>query len=275
MKPQWTLGTLGILLAAPLARGQVVVPSTSERAAAMVGTVMRTPSLGLGFWHQQGAVLGDAVAVALTKSLRLTDFRDPGKAEKVLTLMGYAFAEPSSIEKASDRRPRAALLLLDLIVAECPDPKLRTESARTTLTLEGIARGPRDAPAAAGASHDDGRDVPTLADATLDSAMRSASPVEFEPVIKALGDDLAIASARSTRLRYLADADRVDRILLLLDTAFADPVSISSDAAVPSATLLILDCLSERGPDSTVRGKAAALVAKMEMLAQSLRGRSH
>jgi hypothetical protein len=56
---------------------------------------------------------GDSAAIAVIRSVSFEDTASPKQAEQILMILKLAFAAPQLIEASSDRRPTAAMLLLD------------------------------------------------------------------------------------------------------------------------------------------------------------------
>ncbi len=115
-------------------KAQTTPPVPDTQVDFLVDSVMQMPGfMDIGFNEQLGRVMGDRLAVAISKKMRLADLRNPDKAKRVLLLLRYAFADPTFIQVETDKNPGTALLLLDFVEAECPDPALR-QRARDLIT---------------------------------------------------------------------------------------------------------------------------------------------
>jgi hypothetical protein len=95
---------------------------------------------------------GDMAAIAVMKSISLEDLNSPEKARQVLLILQLAFAAPQLIGANSNRKPTAAMLLLDHLnktgydrehVNEIENPRLEIQHSTSTgrayefVTLEG------------------------------------------------------------------------------------------------------------------------------------------
>src|SRR6266700_4513698 len=109
-------------------------PVPEAQVDGLVDSVLKNPvSIDTGFNQHFGGGLGDRLAVAISKRVRLADLRNPDKAKRVLMLLRYAFSAPSFIQNEADKYPGATLLLLDLIENQCPDATVQL-SARESIT---------------------------------------------------------------------------------------------------------------------------------------------
>jgi hypothetical protein len=81
--------------------------------------------LGVSFTEHQARGLGDCVAVALARDLRLSDMQKPALGGSVVALLELAFKEPSHIAMEQNKQARATLLLLDLVAEHAPDGATR------------------------------------------------------------------------------------------------------------------------------------------------------
>jgi len=91
---------------------------------------MQLPTrIGVSFLEHQGRILGDAVAGAIARRLRMADLLDSENASRVLDLAGYAFEEPSFIQAAEDKKPGVTLLLLDHLANYSPDSSVRQRAS--------------------------------------------------------------------------------------------------------------------------------------------------
>ena len=80
-------------------------------------------------------MLGDSVAAAVARKVRLADLLDSEKAERVVTLLTYAFRNPELIQAEEDRKPGVTLLLLDHLANYSPDSVVRQRAAALTAKL--------------------------------------------------------------------------------------------------------------------------------------------
>jgi hypothetical protein len=114
----------------------------SSRAAAadhLVEGVMqlevRLP--GLSSLEHQGRLLGDSVAAAIGPTVRLRDMLDSDKANRVLDLLNFAFAEPDAIQSPEDKKPGVTLILLDYLASFSPDGLVRERASKLIVTISG------------------------------------------------------------------------------------------------------------------------------------------
>jgi hypothetical protein len=91
-----------------------------------------------GFKQHFACLLGDRLAVAISKKVRLLDLRDPEKGRRILLLLRYAFATPSFIQAEADRAPGTTLLLLDLLEDQSSDPTVRLAAASLAHRIEAL-----------------------------------------------------------------------------------------------------------------------------------------
>jgi hypothetical protein len=79
--------------------------------------------------------MGDAAAVLLTKILGGEDL-NPTKIDMSMVVLYEAFADPRTVEPASEREPRTALLLLRYLDLESKDAAQKKRIAETVKYLK-------------------------------------------------------------------------------------------------------------------------------------------
>jgi hypothetical protein len=79
--------------------------------------------------------MGDATAVIVTKVLAGKELGS-GDIDRVLWILGQAFADPNMVHNVSDREPRTAFLLLRYFEASTGDPELKGRVAATRKYIE-------------------------------------------------------------------------------------------------------------------------------------------
>jgi hypothetical protein len=89
----------------------------------------RARGLDLGWDVKFGRVLGDRVAVAITKRLRMRDLDSADNAERVLKLLEYGFFDPDQISDAGDAKPAVTLFLADYLAEHCSVASLRLRAS--------------------------------------------------------------------------------------------------------------------------------------------------
>jgi hypothetical protein len=132
----------GFIIAIPLnmaAKAQTNSPVPDAQVDGLVDSVLQGPSyIDVGFNEHFGSLLGDRLAVAISKRVRLADLRISDKANRVLLLLRYAFANPKSIQVETDGNPGTTLLLLDFIEDQCPDPAVKLRARELTVRIEAL-----------------------------------------------------------------------------------------------------------------------------------------
>ena len=88
---------------------------------------MRTgPTVVIQSWNQKHlSRLGDGVAIALIKLLDESQIRDPVLVQRILPIIGDAFAEPQFISLRENRKPSATLFLLGCLRRTLDDAQAR------------------------------------------------------------------------------------------------------------------------------------------------------
>jgi hypothetical protein len=131
------IAALAILATAPFAvTAQEAPRSRAEIADNFVQSVFAMPmGLWLSFTEHQGRLLGDSVAAAVARQLRLVELLDSEKANRVLNALSYAFEEPQFIQVDEDRKPGVTLLLLDHLANYSPDSVVRERAAALTAKI--------------------------------------------------------------------------------------------------------------------------------------------
>ena len=125
------------------AAAQTVEPTRAAQADSLVEQVMQFPvGFSLGFWDQLGRLLGDSVAGAVARRLRLAELLNSDTAIRVLGLLESAFQEPSFIRADEDKKPGVTLLLLDHLANFSPDAAVRESATQLIgkLTLAAVAQ---------------------------------------------------------------------------------------------------------------------------------------
>jgi hypothetical protein len=113
--------------------------SRSARAVDLVSRTMRLPpGTGLSFYTQQARILGDQVAIAICKSMTVTDLMDPGNGQRVLMLVRDAFSDTEFITAAEDKNPGVSLLLLHELVQQSAEPGLRRQARELATSLQSL-----------------------------------------------------------------------------------------------------------------------------------------
>ena len=99
-------------------------------ASRLVDDIMhRTMQFETGWDIQFGRMLGDRVAIAITKQLRMADLDNADTAQRVLRLLEYAFIDPERISDAGDSTPAVTLFLADYLAEHCPVALLRLRAS--------------------------------------------------------------------------------------------------------------------------------------------------
>lgn len=82
---------------------------------------------------------------------------------------------------------------------------------------------------------------------------------------RGIGDGIAVAIMKLTRLKELEDLDNQKRVMLLLEDAFSAPSLIAfEEDKNPGATLVLLTYLMEHSTDPRTKQRAWDLNAKLE-----------
>jgi len=89
----------------------------------------RVRGLDLGLDVKLGRILGDRVAIAITKKIRMKDLDDADTSERVLKLLEYGFFDPDQISEAGDRQPAVSLFLADYLAEHCHVAALRLRAS--------------------------------------------------------------------------------------------------------------------------------------------------
>ena len=109
----------------------------------LVASILHAPNaIDLSFNEHHGRVLGDSVAIAIAKQLRLSDLLDPEKAVRVLLLVSYAFSQSAAIETDEDRRPGVSLVLLDYLAEKAPDLLIRQKAEALAIKVRASTTPP-------------------------------------------------------------------------------------------------------------------------------------
>ena len=132
-------GAIMAIAATIAATAQTSPPVPDAEVNALVDSVLQLPFyMDIGFNEHLGSLLGDRLAVAISKKVRLADLRTPEKAKRVLLLLRYAFANPTFVQSEADRNPSTTLLLLDFLEDQCPDPALRQRARELIIRIEAL-----------------------------------------------------------------------------------------------------------------------------------------
>jgi len=109
----------------------------------LVDDVMQRPrGFLMGKDMQFGRVLGDRLAMAITRKLRMKDLDNPDNADKALSLLEYAFSDPEKISDAGDARPAVTLFLTDYLAEHCPVASLRLRASDLVAKLIALNSAP-------------------------------------------------------------------------------------------------------------------------------------
>src|SRR5208283_4440097 len=103
--------SLSLLLACAL-RGQI--PDNSPEATIRDALNQKSDFFGSGIMDKQLSRMGDAAAVAITKVVAGKTI-DAVMVDRLVVIIKTAFSAPQIIENESDRKPRAALFVLQLL----------------------------------------------------------------------------------------------------------------------------------------------------------------
>ena len=132
----------GIITAVALsteAKAQTNSPVPDAQVDRLVDSILAAPIyIDVGFNEQFGSLLGDRLAVAISKKVRLADLRNSDKATRVLLLLRYAFSSPQFIQVEADRNPGTTLLLLDLIEEQSPDSAVSLRAKDLIIVTEAL-----------------------------------------------------------------------------------------------------------------------------------------
>jgi hypothetical protein len=106
-------------------------------------TIQRPRGLEIGSDVGRARILGDHIAIALARRLRLPQMAEPDITDRTLKLLADAFSEPSLIEDATDRRPAVALLILDYLAnsAQTASQRLRAGALAAKLLASASVLG--------------------------------------------------------------------------------------------------------------------------------------
>ena len=108
-------------------------------AVELVNATMRLPpGTGLSFYTQQARTLGDQVAIAICKSMTVTDLRDAGNGQRVLKLVRDAFSDTEFITAAEDKNPGVTLILLQELAQQSAEPGLQRQARELATSLQSL-----------------------------------------------------------------------------------------------------------------------------------------
>jgi hypothetical protein len=120
-----------------MAAAQTGPPNRAADADDLVERVMQPPMrmAGLSFSVKQGRALGDSVAAAIARRLRLEDLANSETAVRVLDLLEIAFYDPKFIQSPEDKKPGMTLILLDYLAGFSPDGLVRERASKLIVTI--------------------------------------------------------------------------------------------------------------------------------------------
>jgi hypothetical protein len=137
------LFVIASMMSATTIVAQSVGCNECKDAERLVGSVMAAATMvDLSFNEHQGRVLGDRVAIAIAQQFRLNDLRDTENGRRVLLLLGYAFADPASIQADDAKRPGVTLLLLDYLAERSPDVSIQRTAQELANKVKSWQRNP-------------------------------------------------------------------------------------------------------------------------------------